>query len=146
MHVLVASLQQPHDLSGKAKLTVCGRALCKHSHRAESETVRASSGDSTCPWPVAVGSEDKKNALALEASIGVLSRASWVNIFKLPHDIITLEVRDSAGYGLRWTCSDEHVGASNNDRLQTPSLSCCYTFRGFVEPAMEGGHENRWRH
>mmetsp|Transcript_50451 Transcript_50451/g.129996 ORF Transcript_50451/g.129996 Transcript_50451/m.129996 type:complete len:99 (+) Transcript_50451:481-777(+) len=55
-----------------------------------------------------------------------------LSLFYLPprtqHEQPVLEVRMKEGYGARWY-------------IDTP-----ITFRGFLEPQMEGGHEKRWRH
>jgi len=50
----------------------------------------------------------------------------WINFHILPHEEHILELRVKEGYGIRWT--DQAV------------------FRGLLEPQMEGGHENKWRH
>ena len=50
----------------------------------------------------------------------------WINVHILPHNEIIVEIRVEEGYGARWKIDGE--------------------FRGFHEPQMEGGHENKWRH
>ena len=47
-----------------------------------------------------------------------------------------LEIRNVEGYGLRWAAFWS-ANAFSPDDVQ---------FRGFLEPQMDGGHENRWRH
>jgi len=58
----------------------------------------------------------------------ILCDASWINIHTLPHDIPIFEVRNSLGYGARWTAVGRHE------------------FRGFLEPQMEDGHDKGWKH
>lgn len=55
--------------------------------------------------------------------------AAWLNIHALPHDTRIFEIRNTAGYGARWS--------------PDPPL---FEFRGFLEPQMEGGHEKGWIH
>lgn len=100
----------------KSKLTVGARALSKHCHRS---TVHF--------WGVCTGSEEAKNNHALDVLGKIFENCVWINIHVLPHDVYVLEIRCAQGYGLRWS----HDGK---------------TFRGFLEPQMENGHEVGWRH
>uniref|UniRef100_A0A7S3LVQ2 Uncharacterized protein n=2 Tax=Palpitomonas bilix TaxID=652834 RepID=A0A7S3LVQ2_9EUKA len=98
-------------------LTVGARAWTKHAQRSSEEW-----------WGSVEGSEKEKNERALSCIERVLAKAEWMNIHELPHEQPVLEVRMKEGYGARWY-------------IDTP-----ITFRGFLEPQMEGGHEKRWRH
>jgi len=100
----------------KSKLTVGARALTKHCHRS-----------SELFWGVCAGSESDKNDHALHVMRKIFIDCCWINIHTLPHQTYVLEMRCSNGYGLRW----KHDGSS---------------FRGFLEPQMENGHEIGWRH
>jgi hypothetical protein len=101
----------------KSLLTVGARALSKHSHR-------SSEGF----WGNVRGSEQKKNELAAEMVNRILCHAAWINVHLLPHDEPVVEVRVAKGYGARWSVREPQI------------------FRGFLEPQMEGGHANKWRH
>ena len=114
LYTIWNSFQQNHH--PKSKLTVGARALTKHSHRS-----------SELFWGVCTGKEETKNAHALEILVKIINDCSWINIHTLPHQTYVLEMRSSAGYGLRW----KHDGA---------------VFRGFLEPQMENGHEMGWKH
>jgi hypothetical protein len=57
----------------------------------------------------------------------LISECTWINIHQLPQEIIIIELRITDGYGIRWQVNDG-------------------TFRGFLEPQMEGGHEKGWKH
>ncbi|PVD38659.1 hypothetical protein C0Q70_01277 [Pomacea canaliculata] len=103
--------------SVKSELWVGARALSKHYHR----------DHSTSWWGNCTGSEEEKNVYALDKVTKILNNATWINIHWLPHDVYILEVRQENGYGARWVAD----GSS---------------FRGFLEPQMEGGHDVGWRH
>lgn len=97
-------------------LTVGARAFSKHC-------VRSADGW----WGHVRGNDDAKNRVALQKLEEILDDAVWKNVHSIPHAHVTMEVRNARGFGARWTVGD---GA----------------FRGFLEPAMAGGHETRWRH
>ncbi|XP_076446448.1 uncharacterized protein LOC143283912 [Babylonia areolata] len=103
--------------SPNSELWVGARALAKHYHRDQS----------TSWWGNCTGSEKDKNAHALGKVTAILDNATWINIHWLPQDIYILEARQAGGYGARWLAD----GSS---------------FRGFLEPQMEGGHNVGWRH
>ncbi|XP_077981712.1 uncharacterized protein LOC144436733 [Glandiceps talaboti] len=112
---LLNSFNKPNKES--SKLTVGARALAKHCHRDETSSW----------WGTAKGGEDAKNKHASEIVLKILDDTSWINIHALPHDVHVIEVRQSAGYGARWTADGS-------------------MFRGFLEPQMEDGHEAGWKH
>ncbi len=101
-----------------SKLTVGGRALCKHAVRVEQGW-----------WGGAGGTEAEKNERAEKAVLRVLAGATWVNLHRFGGggEDGVFEVREKSGYGARWSTD----GA---------------VFRGFLEPHMEDGHERGWRH
>nr|KAG5714864.1 hypothetical protein BaRGS_000352 [Batillaria attramentaria] len=103
--------------SANSDLSVGARALSKHYHRDQS----------TSWWGNCTGKEEDKNVYALGKVEDILDNAHWINIHWLPQDIYILECRQGGGYGARWLAD----GSS---------------FRGFLEPQMEGGHEAGWRH
>lgn len=103
--------------SAKSELWVGARALAKHYHRDQSSSW----------WGNCTGSEKDKNVHAMGKVTAILDNATWINIHWLPQDIYILEARQSDGYGARWLAD----GSS---------------FRGFLEPQMEGGHDVGWRH
>lgn len=103
--------------SPNSQLSVGARALAKHHHR----------DSSTSWWGVCTGTEQAKNEHALKIMNKILDNATWLNTHWLPQDIIILEARHFEGYGARWTAD----GSS---------------FRGFLEPQMEGGHDAGWKH
>lgn len=98
-------------------LDSCIRALAKHSIRDKSAGW----------WGEARGGDADKNAAALKVLLRVLEGAVWSNCHMLPGGLAVYEVRTVEGYGARWSAD----GAS---------------FRGFLEPPMEDGHERGWRH
>ena len=100
------------------KLSVGGRALCKHAIRGKDEW-----------WGTPDGTEEDKNERARKIVIHILATATWVNIhaFGGGGQDGVLEVRQAQGYGARWSMD----GA---------------VFRGFLEPHMENGHTRGWRH
>lgn len=86
--------KEPNPNNPKAKvsmLTVGGRALCKHSHR-------ASEGF----WPDAKGGDQIKNQKAEMMLKMFLEKCIWINIHGLPHEIAIIELRIDKGYGIRW--------------------------------------------
>ncbi|CAM9287081.1 unnamed protein product, partial [Hapterophycus canaliculatus] len=99
-------------------LTVGGRALCKHA-------VRAKDGW----WGECGGTEAEKNDRAEKIALRILAGATWVNlhVFGGGGEDGVFEVREESGYGARWSVDGT-------------------TFRGFLEPHMEDGHEKGWRH
>ncbi|CAM9606116.1 unnamed protein product, partial [Ascophyllum nodosum] len=116
---LLAALDQPHNFWGLlCKLSVGGRALCKHAIRRKDEW-----------WGTPDGTEEDKNERARKIVLHILATATWVNIhaFGGGGQDSVLEVRQAQGYGARWSVD----GA---------------VFRGFLEPHIENGHTRGWRH
>jgi hypothetical protein len=131
--------------SVREPLSVGARALAKHCQRVVSSD-SAASDDSTSAWGESElrGNDASKNARALEVLTRLLDDAVWKNMHALPPfseeiSVVTMEVRDSRGYGARW----EIRGSGDGDASDGESG---FTFRGFLEPPMADGHERRWRH
>jgi len=68
-----------------------------------------------------------KNKKSQEVLLKILRNATWLNIHLLPHDLAIFEIRETNGYGARWTADGK-------------------SFRGFLEPQVDGGHERGWVH
>ncbi|KAJ3272268.1 hypothetical protein HDV01_005807 [Terramyces sp. JEL0728] len=117
LNQLLDAFEQPH--SPADTLTVGSRALSKHVHRSSSGWYGVTRYS---------GTRDEKNQAAVQLIRRMIDNAVWLNIHSLPHEVYVLEIRVTEGYGARWTCVPE------------------IRFRGFLEPMMEGGHEQRWRH
>ena len=77
-------------------------------------------------WGSPTGPETVKNIHANKVATQILKECVWVNIHKMLHSEIILECRVIQGYGIRWSIDG--------------------TFRGFLEPQMDGGHDVKWRH
>ena len=84
-----------------------------------------------------------------------LAAAQWLNIHLLPPgDRPCFEVRTAEGYGIRWVYSGQFPAplADLADPLVPRAAAAGegknaeVTFRGFLEPSMEDGHEFGWRH
>lgn len=99
-------------------LTTGGRALCKHAVR-----------DSEGWWGRAGGTEVEKNRSAEVLALKIMATATWINLHAFGgsgRDGVW-EVREALGHGGRWSADGS-------------------TFRGFLEPHREDGHERGWRH
>jgi hypothetical protein len=102
------------------RLTVGARALTKHFARS-SERFWGASID---------GPAGDKNVNACRILCNLIDDLQWMNVHALPHDTFVFEIRNSLSYGARW-----HLDALGKA-----------TFRGFLEPVMQDGHENGWLH
>jgi len=84
--------------------------------------------------------ETKQNKSSGVSSI-ITSSSSWV-----------LEIRQEQGYGARWLLELPATRKNSSMELlvglvgRDPDRDLVVTFRGFLEPQMENGHDNRWRH
>ncbi|KAJ6621481.1 hypothetical protein B0H10DRAFT_2017472 [Mycena sp. CBHHK59/15] len=127
-------------------LTAGARAWSKHAHRSQPhnstpEEVKKTES-STGWWGTPSGPVAVINERALELFWKVMNAATWRNLHWLPHQILVYEVRVAEGYGMRWSQDLSAVEGNDSDAGAIPE----WTFRGFVEPMMEGGHEVGWRH
>jgi len=82
--------------------------------------------DSNAFWGTLKGSEVKKNEMATVKMDEILADCVWVNIHVIVGRETLIEARIESGYGLRWAGDG--------------------SFRGFLEPQMEDGHEKGWKH
>lgn len=132
------------QLPNSAGLSAGARAWSKHAHRTlpvqmerdQVKKTKASAGWWGTPsGPVAVITE---NALALFWK--VVHGATWRNLHWLPHRMLVYEMRVAEGYGMRW------YQDQGNHKVGENAEDAPWTFRGFVEPMMENGHEVGWRH
>lgn len=125
----------------KAGLTAGARAWSKHSHRSEGwndgEDDQSRREASAGWWGTASGSVAIINENALALFNKVMGGATWRNLHWLPHKVLVYEVRVPEGYGMRWS-QDRSDNERNEERP--------WSFRGYVEPMMENGHEVGWRH
>ncbi|KAJ7143322.1 hypothetical protein C8R43DRAFT_1015098 [Mycena crocata] len=132
-------------LPNSVGLTAGARAWSKHAHRSQpqamSEDEQRTVESSTGWWGTPSGPVAVINERALALFWKVMNAATWKNLHWLPHQVLVYEVRVAEGYGMRWS-QDQSGMQTDGDRLQTHD----WTFRGFVEPMMEGGHEVGWRH
>jgi hypothetical protein len=101
-------------------------------------------------WGVPAGSVALLNARAFALLERVLAGATWRNLHWLPRGILVYETRVSEGYGMRWSRDLGGLlnsdGTGVRDECVEEATERPWTFRGFVEPMMEGGHEVGWRH
>ena len=111
-----SQIYSKEESKGSSNLSVGARSLTKHAHR-------SSEGF----WGKIAGTDHMKNNNAQDVLRRLLNEAAWLNIHCLPNEEPILEVRVTQGYGARWLIQKK-------------------SFRGFVEPMMEGGHEKGWKH
>ena len=118
-------------------------------------------------WGIPSGPVSSINSLALALFHKICDshNATWRNVHWLPHHVLVYEVRVKEGYGMRWSQdwggrasgpwpdedSGDAGGSKNQEKLAKDSdhdehPPPPWTFRGFVEPMMENGHELKWRH
>ncbi|XP_030840356.1 uncharacterized protein LOC100888873 [Strongylocentrotus purpuratus] len=100
-----------------SQLTVGARALEKHCHRDQSNNW----------WGRPKGNDQSKNENAERVLNKILNEVGWLNIHQLPHALPILEVRNTDGYGARWSPDGKE-------------------FRGFLEPPMIAGWETGYKH
>ena len=125
---LMKAANRPYSLSDPL-LSVAARALAKHAHRSNDGFFETGNGNSSA-----------KTVAATTVLQKLLEDASWINIhtFGGMEGTPVLEVRIGSGHGARWTGVWEVPEAN---RLPTK-----VTFRGFLEPQMDDGHDKKWRH
>ncbi|KAI8537436.1 hypothetical protein RHMOL_Rhmol09G0023600 [Rhododendron molle] len=114
---LLSSFMLPHNPNVKGStLTDGARALAKHVDRSGSKY-----------WGPFNGSDPTKNRLAKDAISHLMAHCCWQNMHVVPPHGVVYEIRTADGYGARWS-------EDGNE------------FIGFLEPYMEDGHSNRWKH
>lgn len=77
-------------------------------------------------WGSIHGTEIQRNEAASKICEKILDEAVWINMHYLSREDPVIEIRVPQGYGARWSTNG--------------------TFRGFVEPQMENGHQKKWKH
>lgn len=141
----------------KSLMSSGATALCKHFERGGASSER---GIAHPFWPLPTGSNHNKNSLAAGILERMLEDASWKNVMMLHQGVAVYEIRNSLGYGMRWTLQVEQHGQPSEFRsLQQPSHSSDdqtqsdlqqeesdwqvikTTFRGFLEPIEGLDHE-----
>jgi hypothetical protein len=136
----LAAFQVPN----KALLTAGARAWSKHAHRSQpdissdgedegAEKKRRKQSDGW--WGTPSGPVARINERAVALFWKVMDAATWRNLHWLPRQVLVYEARVEEGYGMRWSQDQGKDG-----------VEAQWTFRGFVEPMMENGHELGWRH
>jgi hypothetical protein len=115
--ILVGAFEKPWH--PKDPLTIGARALSKHIHRSKSGWYGVAESEYT-------GTTAQKNLVARKVLDKLIENSIWFNVHSLPHAVIVFEIRVLEGFGCRWAVEGE--------------------FRGFLEPMMKDGHQNRWRH
>ncbi|OJA19201.1 hypothetical protein AZE42_09854 [Rhizopogon vesiculosus] len=139
------------SIPNRVGLMAGARAWSKHSHRSRVETPgvgdlpvdRNREGQMKINigwWGTPYGSVSSINGRALALFERVVVKSTWRNIHWLPHQVLVYEVRVEEGYGMRWS-QDRSVLESGEGTELLP-----WSFRGFVEPMMENGHEIGWKH
>ncbi|KAF7133398.1 hypothetical protein RHSIM_Rhsim09G0020700 [Rhododendron simsii] len=71
--------------------------------------------------------DSTKNRLAKDAISHLMAHCCWQNMHVVPPHGVVYEIRTAEGYGAQWS----------EDKNE---------FIGFLEPYMEDGHSNRWKH
>lgn len=125
---LIISSRKMHKPNTKSKLTVAARALAKHAHRGEEGF-----------FGTVKGSETEKNKQAECVVERLISEAAWINIHcfgGVNETRPVMEVRTADGYGARWSAVWTKDAFSPED----------VEFRGFLEPQMDDGHQQSWKH
>lgn len=141
----------------KSRMSSGATALCKHFERGGSSSER---GVAHPFWPLPKGSNDNKNQSAMQILQTMLADASWRNVMMLHQGAAVYEIRNSLGYGMRWTLEVEKKnqshevkapetydaglekqinedGPDNNHQWRVTKT----TFRGFLEPIEGMDHE-----
>jgi hypothetical protein len=123
-HTPMPGIKPPH-----VPLTVGARAMCKHAVRSKDRY-----------WGAASGSTPAKNEAATVMLGKILGDVVWMNVHALPpYTEACFEVRNSLGYGARWSLAPRATS------LPLPS-PLVLSFRGFLEPHYVQGHLTGWIH
>lgn len=140
-------------------LSAGARAWTKHAHRSGLSEGGVASNASW--WGRPKGPVSTINEKASEIFWKIMRDATWKNLHWLPHEVLVFEVRVEEGYGMRWSqdCSNHPSTGILEETLtqcgpatllanleDVSDVRRPWTFRGFVEPMMEDGHERGWRH
>lgn len=127
----------------KTRMSSGAVALCKHFERggASSEHGRLHPF-----WTLPTGSNEDKTNTASQILEDMLAHAIWKNVMLLHHGVAVYEMRNSLGFGLRWTLDLDAKSPSEEtdekrDDLDKEWTIARTTFRGFLEPIAEMAHE-----
>jgi len=118
-------------------------ALCKHFERGGA----SSEHDRPHPfWTLPTGSNEHKTEVASEILDGMLAQAVRKNVMLLHQGVAVYEIRNSSGYGMRWTLDITENHHTNNKQGQVVDdtedwVITRTTFRGFLEPIVGMDHE-----
>lgn len=103
-----------------------------------------------------VGSNENKTRIASQILEKMVSEAVWKNVMLLHHGVAVYEIRNSLGYGMRWTLELREVTAEDSQDVQISQGGVgrdvkddfekdweitMTTFRGFLEPIAGLDHE-----
>ena len=120
-------------------------ALCKHFERGGASSEH---GVAHPFWTLPTGSNANKDSIAKEILERMLKETIWSNVMLLHPGVGVYEVRNSGGFGIRWTLElevDEDakdvVGLGEIDGIEKKWVIKKVTFRGFVEPILGMDHE-----
>ena len=113
------------------KLSVGGKALCKHYER---EGGSVEHGVKHAFWTLPMGSSENKSMMARRTLDEILENARWRNVMKLHPGVAVYEVRNERGYGMRWTLEiEEQVDGDAVEQKGDVKILQTF-FRGFLEP------------
>lgn len=100
----------------KSRMSAGAVALCKHFERGGSS---AEHGIAHPYWPLPVGSNPNKDKIASSVLQKMLETVAWRNIMMLHKGVAVYELRNSLGYGMRWTLElDKARGRDNQDTAE----------------------------
>ena len=168
----IESKQKQRQQWFQQRLTVAAKARSKHAHRA----IKKASFYGVAKGPVDRQNQEAEelvrgllaNCVWINCHVfGGLTKTNEREKTTIKNDdgndlssSWVVEIRQEQGYGARWRVEEcRDVGANHDNgngngngndcnilkgRSSHPSV--VVTFRGFLEPMMEDGHERRWRH
>ncbi|KIX03106.1 uncharacterized protein Z518_06656 [Rhinocladiella mackenziei CBS 650.93] len=124
-------------------------ALCKHFERGGASSEH---GRPHPFWTRPTGSNENKTEIARQILEDMLAQTVWRNVMLLHHGVAVYEMRNSRGYGMRWTLDlTEKPGSIENEETAEPKDAkddlekdweiAHTTFRGFLEPIAGMDHE-----
>ncbi|KAK6855549.1 hypothetical protein PG995_007700 [Apiospora arundinis] len=104
----------------KTRMSAGAVALCKHFERGGASSEH---GRPHPFWPLPKGSNEHKTELAAGVLDTVLDNVRWGNVLMLHSWVAIYEVRNSRGFGLRWTLNLEGKGDNSDTTSSSPSSS-----------------------
>lgn len=133
----------------KTRMSSGAVALCKHFERGGASSEH---GRSHPFWTLPVGSNENKTDIARRILDEMMLQAVWKNVMLLHHGVAVYEIRNSRGYGMRWTLDIEEEREAGEDETEVDSdpvesdhekdwVITKTTFRGFLEPIAGLNHE-----